>query len=74
MDTVDIDTMSEQFSETPFERSVLNVLDEKNRQLMEEYLFGADKRKLAKEKNLALGALYVKVSRIKSKIMKCLVK
>ncbi len=47
---VDIDTMSEQLSENLFERSVLDVLDEKERQLMEEYLFGADKRKLAKEK------------------------
>lgn len=29
VDTVDIDIMSEQFSENPFERSVLDVLDEK---------------------------------------------
>ena len=41
---------------------------------MEEYLFGADKGKLAKEKNLTLGALYAKVSRIKNKIMKNLEK
>ena len=74
VDTVDIDTMSEQLSENPFKRSVLDVLDEKERQLMEEYLSGADKRKLAKEKNLTLGALYTKVSRIKNKIMEHLEK
>ncbi len=74
VDTVDIDTMSEQLSETPFEHSVLDVLDEEERQLMEKYLSGADKRKLAKEKNLTLGALYTKISRIKSKIIKYLEK
>ena len=41
---------------------------------MEAYLFGADKRKLAKEENLTLGVLYAKVSRIKNKIMKHLEK
>ncbi|MDE5771031.1 MAG: sigma-70 family RNA polymerase sigma factor [Ruminococcus sp.] len=74
VDTVDIDTMSEQLSETPFECSVLDVLNKKERQLMEEYLSGANKRKLAKGKNLTLGALYAKVSRIKNKIMKYLVR
>lgn len=50
VDTVDIDTMSEQLSENPFERSVVDVLNEKERQLMEEYLSGTDKRKLAQKK------------------------
>lgn len=74
VDTVDIDALSEQPSENPFEYSVLDVLNEKERQLMEEYLSGADKGKLAKERNLTLGALYTKVSRIKDKIMKYLEK
>lgn len=74
INAVDINIMSEQLSENPFEHSVLDVLDEEERQLMEEYLSGADKRKLAKEKNLTLGALYTKVSRIKDKIMKKLAK
>ena len=74
VDTVDIDTMSEHLSENPFQHRVLDVLDEKEHQLMEEYLLGADKRKLAKEKNLTLGSLYAKVSRIKNKIMKHLAK
>ena len=66
--------MSKQFFENPFEHSVLDLLNKKERQLMEEYLFGADKRKLAKGKNLTLGVLYAKVSRIKNKIMKHLAK
>ncbi|MDE5753476.1 MAG: sigma-70 family RNA polymerase sigma factor, partial [Oscillospiraceae bacterium] len=74
VNTVDIDTMSEQLSQNPFERSVLDVLDEEERQLIEKYLSGADKGKLAKEKNLSLGALYTKVSRIKNKIIKHLAK
>ena len=74
VDTVDINTMSEKLSENSFEYSVLDVLDEKERQLMEKYLSGADKRKLAKENNLTLGALYTKISRIKNKIMKGLAK
>ena len=74
VDTVDIDIMSEQLSENPFERSVVDVLKEKECQLMEEYLSGTDKRKLAKEKNLTLSALYAKVSKIKNKIMKHLKK
>ena len=74
VDIVDIDTVSEKLSENSFECSVLDVLDEKERQLMEKYLSGADKRKLAKENNLTLGALYTKISRIKNKIMKDLAK
>ena len=50
VDTVNIDTISEQLSENLFQHRVLDVLDEKEHQLMEEYLFGAYKRKLAKEK------------------------
>ena len=34
VDTVDIDTMSEQLSKNKFERSALDVLDEKEHQLM----------------------------------------
>ena len=74
VDTVDIETMSEQLSENPFESSVLDVLTDDERQLMDDYLSGADRMELAKKKDLTLGALYKRVSRIKEKILKSLLK
>lgn len=74
VDMVDIETMAEQLSENPFESSILDVLTDDERQLMDDYLSGADRMKLAKKKNLTLGALYKRVSRIKEKILENLLK
>ena len=74
VDTVDIDTMSEKFFENPFESSILDVLNEDERKLIEDYASGADKIKLAEEKNLTLGALYKRLSRIKEKLSENLYK
>lgn len=70
VDTVDIETIPEQFSENPFESSILDVLTDDERQLMSDYVSGIDRMKLAQSKNLTLGALYKRISRIKEKILK----
>lgn len=74
VDTVDIETMAEQLSENPFESSILDILTDDERQLMDDYLSGADRMKLAKKEDLTLGALYKRISRIKEKILENLSK
>ena len=74
VDTVDIETMAEQLSENPFESSVLDVLTDEERQLVSDYLSGTNRMKLAQSKNLTLGALYKRISRIKEKLSENLCK
>lgn len=68
-DIVDIETVSQQFSETPFAESILDILEEDERRLIESYFIGEDKSEIAKRNGLTLGALYTKVSRIRKKLI-----
>lgn len=74
VDTVDIEDVSEQLSENPFESSILDILTDDERQLINAYASGADKLELAKKEHLTLDALYKRISRMKEKISESLCK
>ena len=50
--------------------SVLDVLDDSERNLAEAYYSGADKSKIAESQGMTLNTLYMKMQRIREKIRK----
>ena len=66
-ETVDIDEIPEPAAPSQTE-SPLDVLDEEERWLVEQYFGGADKFALAGQLGISLAALYKRVQRIKRKI------
>ena len=71
-DWTDIETVSDLPDETAdmLEESVLDVLDDSERNLAEAYYSGADKSKLAESQGITLNTLYMKMQHIREKIKK----
>ena len=67
-ETVDIDTIPEPADKSAFQESVLDILNDEERQLAETYYSGADKQKLAESQGITLRALYIRMSHIREKI------
>lgn len=69
-DWTDIETVSDFPDETAnmLEESVLDVLDDSERNLAEAYYSGTDKSKLAESQGITLNTLYMKMQHIREKI------
>lgn len=70
----DIDAIPEPIDETIYQESVLDTLDEKEKELIMTYYGGEDKEKIAQSRGLTVPALYKQISRIKQKLLKILAK
>ncbi len=67
-ESVDIETIPEETEDFPYPESILDVLDDADRQLLLAYLNSEDKHALAKQYHLTLAALYKRIARIKEKL------
>lgn len=67
---IDSGTISDMVSDSPFDESILDVLEDEERKLVEAYYLGENKQKLADNLGITLEALYVRISRIKKKLAK----
>lgn len=71
-ETVNIDTLPEQFEEPDFisqvSDSVLDTLNPKDRRLLEIYYSGENRNRIAERLGLTTNALYLRVKRIRKKL------
>lgn len=67
---VDIDSIPEIAVEPELHESVLDVLSEDERTLVDSYYSDKDKFQIAKERGITLKSLYLKIARIKGKLLK----
>ena len=69
-----IEDISEKSLSTDFEfadeNEILYILTEQERKIIEDYYTGKEKNSIAKENNISLHSLYLKIHRIKSKLKK----
>ncbi len=68
----EIDTIPEPIDETAFQESILDALDETEKELILTYYSGTEKERIAKSRGLTVPALYKQISRIKQKLKKIL--
>lgn len=76
---IDITAISEQEQTVEFdfetaEGNILDKLDQEEQNLIKSYFSGEDKNKIAENQGISISALYMKISRIKKKILKILEK
>lgn len=67
---IDIDSIPEIAEEPELHESVLDVLSDNERTLVDLYYSNIDKRLIAKEQGITLKYLYLKIARIKEKLVK----
>ena len=67
-----IETIPEPIDESALQESVLDALDENEKQLIISYYSGEEKEKVAQSRGLSVPALYKQISRIKQKLLKIL--
>ena len=68
----DLEKISEPIDETAFQESVLDALDDAEKDLIMSYYSGEDKEKLAQSKGISVTTLYKQISRIKKKLIQIL--